>query len=84
MKGQLLERLTDRRFLTGAEAEALVDRLTSPTTSDAERGAILMGLKVRGDTAGELAHLAVALRRRAVGFHVPASDRTGDRERRRG
>jgi anthranilate phosphoribosyltransferase len=73
-----LTRLFDPGPLTRADADRLVERLTAATTPEAERGALLMGLELRGVTAEELASLALALRDRAVPFPVGAEDRPVD------
>jgi anthranilate phosphoribosyltransferase len=64
--GTLLHRLAARRDLTREEAATLVDLLTGDAATDAQVGAALMALAIKGETAEELAGLAEAMRARAV------------------
>jgi len=66
MIGPLLERLAARRDLSREEAARLVDMIVDGEATDAQIGAALMGLALKGETAEELAGLAGAMRARAV------------------
>ncbi len=58
----LLAKVGNGQSLTIAEAERAFDIMTSGNATPAQMGAFLMGLKVRGETAQELAGGARALR----------------------
>lgn len=62
----ILRRLAAGERLTRDEAEALAASFMEGEATDAQIGAALMLLAVRGETAEELAGLALAMRRRAV------------------
>jgi len=64
--GDALKRLAERRDLTRAEAASVLDQLSSGDLSDAEVAAFLMGLRVKGETADEIAGLADGMRRAVV------------------
>ena len=64
--GDALKRLAERRDLTRAEAASVLDQLISGDLSDAEVAAFLMGLRVKGETADEIAGLADGMRRAVV------------------
>ena len=53
-----LKRLAERRDLTREEAASALDQLVSGDLSDAQIAAFLMGLRVKGETADEIAGLA--------------------------
>ena len=61
-----LKRLAERRDLTREEAASALDQLVSGDLSDAQIAAFLMGLRVKGETADEIAGLADGMRRAAV------------------
>lgn len=54
------------------EAERAFDIMTSGNATPAQMGAFLMGLKVRGETADELAGGAKVLRAKVARVHAPA------------
>lgn len=60
----VLASLAAKRHLSRAEAANLVDLLLSDEISDAQAGAILMGMSMKGETAEELAGIAEAMRDR--------------------
>jgi anthranilate phosphoribosyltransferase len=62
----LLQRLAAGRDLSREEAAALVELFVADGTSDAQIGAALMALAVKGETADELAGFAEAMRARAT------------------
>ncbi len=61
-----LEQLAARRHLTAAEAEAAMHTILSGQANHAQIAALLMGLRVNGETAEELVGFARAMRRMAV------------------
>ena len=73
-----LGRLLDPRVLTAREARRAFDALTSETSDDVDRAAILLALSTRGSPPEELAAFAREMRRRAVPFPIPARDRPVD------
>jgi len=70
MIAPLLERLAARLDLTRAEAAQLADLFVSGEATDAQVGAALVALAMKGETAEELAGLAEALRARAIGVRT--------------
>ncbi|MGI0054307.1 MAG: anthranilate phosphoribosyltransferase [Thermoplasmata archaeon] len=71
MTRPLLDRLLARDELTPADIERIVDRVTDPSASDAERAALLVALRAKGESTEEIAAFAKALRRRALPFPGP-------------
>ncbi len=61
-----LERLSEGRDLTATEVEALFGQLMDGEFDEPSKAALLMGLAVKGETAGEIVGAARAMRRRAV------------------
>ncbi len=61
-----LRRVAERQDLTREEAASVLEQLVSGHLSDAEVAAFLMGLRVKGETADEIAGLADGMRRAAV------------------
>ena len=70
----MLQRLAERRDLSQDQAFAALEELVDGGASDAQAAAFLMGLRVKGETADEIAGLAEALRRRAIKVVVPGAD----------
>ena len=68
----LLAKVGNGATLSTAEAERAFDIMTSGDATPAQMGAFLMGLKVRGETAQELAGGARALRAKMQGVRAPA------------
>ena len=66
MIAPLLERLVARTNLTRDEAAALAELFVSGDATDAQVGAALVALAMKGETAEELAGLAQAMRARAT------------------
>lgn len=64
MINDFLASIAAHRHLTRTEAANLVDLLMSDEISDAQAGAILMGMSMKGETAEELAGIAEAMRDR--------------------
>jgi len=67
----LLAKVGDGRSLTLDEAERAFDIMTSGDATPAQMGAFLMGLKVRGETADELAGGAKVLRAKVQRVRAP-------------
>ena len=68
---QLLAKVGNGQTLGVDEAERAFDIMTSGDATPAQMGAFLMGLKVRGETAEELAGGALALRHKAQKVKAP-------------
>ena len=68
----LLAKVGNGETLTIGEAERAFDIMTSGDATPAQMGAFLMGLKVRGETAQELAGGARALRAKMQAVKAPA------------
>ena len=68
----LLAKVGNGETLTIGEAERAFDIMTSGDATPAQMGAFLMGLKVRGETAEELAGGARALRAKMQAVKAPA------------
>ncbi len=66
MIGPLLARLAAREDLSRDEAALLVECFVDDRVTDAQVGAALVALAMKGETADELAGLAEALRERAI------------------
>ncbi|MFO1080730.1 MAG: anthranilate phosphoribosyltransferase [Reyranellaceae bacterium] len=69
---QLLAKVGNGQTLTVEEAERAFGIMTSGDATPAQMGAFLMGLKVRGETADELAGGALALRAKVLRVRAPA------------
>jgi anthranilate phosphoribosyltransferase len=67
----LLAKVGNGQTLTVGEAERAFDIMTSGNATPAQMGAFLMGLRVRGETADELAGGARALRAKAQRVAAP-------------
>ncbi|HVP38963.1 MAG TPA: anthranilate phosphoribosyltransferase [Candidatus Saccharimonadales bacterium] len=68
-----LGRLLEGQALTRAEAATLMRALTEGAASDAQLGALLVALRLRGETPEVMAGFAEVMRERAV--HVPTARR---------
>lgn len=64
--GDALKRVAERQDLTREEAASVLDQLVSGDLSDAQVAGFLMGLRVKGETADEIAGLVDGMRRVAV------------------
>ncbi len=71
MSRNLLEALLRREELSGREVDRLVGLLIDPARSDVERAALLVALRAKGESVGEIAAFARALRARATPFPGP-------------
>jgi anthranilate phosphoribosyltransferase len=63
---EALERLLAREDLTRAEVEHLFGRLMDGLLSDPVKSALLVALRMKGETAPEIAGAAAAMRERSV------------------
>ena len=61
-----LKRLAEKRDLTREEAASVLDQLVGGDLSDVQVAAFLMGLRVKGETADEIAGLADGMRRAVI------------------
>ena len=71
---EVLQRLAERDHLSRAEAAWALDQIVEGTAGETQAAAFLMGLRVKGETAEEIAGLAEATRRRAIHVEVPPGD----------
>ena len=62
----ILERILAGGGLAMDEAGAVFNRLMAGELTAAQTGALLFGLRMKGETAAEIAAAAAAMRRRAV------------------
>ena len=69
----LLAAVASGRTLTRAETEAAFDSLLSGEATSAQMGALLMGLRVRGETVEEIAGAVAAMRAKMLRVDAPAS-----------
>ncbi len=75
---QLLDRLLDGQSLTELEAHDLMIRLADGELPDALAGALLAGLRAKGETADEIRGFASAMRELAVHPRIPEGSPTVD------
>jgi anthranilate phosphoribosyltransferase len=66
-----IARVADGKDLSEAEMAALMERVLDGAVSPAQLGALLMGLRLKGESVDELTGAARALRRRATPVPVP-------------
>ena len=71
---QLIKKITSNTDLTKEETEMLFDFLMKGEATDAQIGAILVGLKMKGETVEEIAAAASVMKRESV--KLPVSDRS--------
>ncbi|HEY7544638.1 MAG TPA: anthranilate phosphoribosyltransferase, partial [Blastocatellia bacterium] len=62
---EALKKVVDRCDLTREEAESILDQIMTGACSDAQIGALLTGLRMKGETADELTGFARVMRARA-------------------
>jgi len=68
-----MQALMAGRDLSRAEANALMRQFTDPDVTDAWKAAALVALRIKGETALEVAGCAEAMREAAVPVHAPAA-----------
>ena len=66
MLQQVLAKIVDGRHLEAAEAEAALDEIMSGEATEAQIGALLVALRMKGETAAEIAGFARAMRAKCV------------------
>lgn len=74
----LLDGLLDGRSLTEDEAHGLMIRLAEGDVAAPLAGALLAGLRAKGETAAEIRGFATAMRKLAVHPEIPAGEPTVD------
>ncbi len=67
---EILKRLAEKRELTRAEAAFSLEQIVGGTVGEAQAAAFLMGLRVKGETATEIAGLVDGMRSVAVRVHT--------------
>jgi anthranilate phosphoribosyltransferase len=70
----VLERLLAYRELRSSEVRMMVARLVDPATDDLERAALLVALRMKGETPREIRAFAQELRKRSTPFAGPRAD----------
>jgi len=68
---EFIAKISDGVDLTSSEAERAMELIMDGSATHAQIGALLMGLKLKGETPQEITGFARAMRRRALGFRVP-------------
>ncbi|MFT6145185.1 MAG: anthranilate phosphoribosyltransferase [Myxococcota bacterium] len=71
---ELLEMLLAGTDLDGAEASALMTVFLDPAVSDTVKGALLIALRAKGETADEVRGLALGMRAAALPLPTPVND----------
>lgn len=66
-----LNRIAQRRDLTGAEMRAVMEIIMSGEATPSQIGAFLMGMRVKGETVGEIAAAVSILRRKMIPVAAP-------------
>ncbi len=74
----LLRGLSSRRDMTRSEARSLMDRIAEGVATEAQVGALLAAMTVKGPTVEELTGFALSLRERAVPLPLPPGTRLTD------
>lgn len=68
----LLGRISSGLTLSRSEAEGAFDTILSGDVTQAQIGAFLMGLRVRGETVDEITGAVTSMRKRMLRVHAPA------------
>ncbi|MBI5227001.1 anthranilate phosphoribosyltransferase [Candidatus Micrarchaeota archaeon] len=66
----LLEKLVQRQKLTAAEAEQMVDGIIDGTYSDTQIGALIIALKMKGETEEEIAALVNGIKKHSISINL--------------
>ena len=74
MISEMLEKLSRREHLTAAEGEAILDYVMSGQATGAQIGALLMALRMKGETADEICGFARTMRRHCVRISCSRDD----------
>jgi len=72
--GELVQPIIDGREMTCEQAAALMSYLIGGEATDAQIGAVIVGLRVKGCTAGELAEFVRVMRAHAESVEHPFDD----------
>ena len=80
---QLLERILNGESLSEPEAAALMHELAGGELEPALAGALLAGLRAKGETADEIRGFALAMRELALHPAIPEGSRALSRDRAR-
>ena len=67
----LLQKLVDRRDLSPDEVEAAFEAIFQGEATQAQMGAFLVALRMKGETPAEIAAAATVMRRRATPVRTP-------------
>jgi anthranilate phosphoribosyltransferase len=80
---EVLSKVIERRDLTSAEAEAVLDQIMSGQWTDAQIGGLLAALRMKGESVEEVTGFARVMRRRALSVRPAGSidEELGDTER---
>ena len=78
MARNMLQRLIDRQDLDGSEVEQFIGDVMDGRAEGPEVAAVLVALRMKGETGVEVAAAARAMRHRAVRVPVSAPDRAVD------
>jgi anthranilate phosphoribosyltransferase len=71
MMERIMESLYQRQHLDQTQAQSLISRIVNGELSDVEISALLVALKIKGETSAEIAGAASALRASATPFPKP-------------
>jgi anthranilate phosphoribosyltransferase len=71
---EILSQLLAQEELSARQVRLVVNTLVDPRTDDLERAALLVALRAKGETPGEVQAFARELRRRSTAFPVPRAD----------
>jgi len=80
---EVLSRVIDRHDLTRAEAEEVLDQIMTGQWTDAQIGALLTALRMKGESVDEITGFAAVMRRRAHSVQTTGTtdEQIGDTER---
>jgi anthranilate phosphoribosyltransferase len=70
----MLDKIVNRQDLTHDEAMRLMEELMEGSTSPGRAGALITALRMKGETAGEIAAFAEAMRKRCAAVPIPRND----------
>ncbi|HEU5411686.1 MAG TPA: anthranilate phosphoribosyltransferase [Candidatus Acidoferrales bacterium] len=73
-----LKKLLARENLSGAEADAIMEQILSGNANDALIAALLIALRMKGETVDELVGFATAMRRHATPIFAPGHSRADE------
>src|SRR5690606_22838523 len=66
-----LNRLADRKDLAGTEMREVMEIIVSGEATPSQIGAFLMGMRVKGETVGEIAAAVSILRQKMIPVEAP-------------